>query len=304
MSNTWEYRYAFRINGPTDVPPEFTYTHEQFVTSEGRPLFALFTPALERSGILTTHWLPPRLILAFRNFLAVLSLERRSNQVCTFKLKREDFLGCGFSNFLLNSWTSLYPGDSSDRFQISFPSQAFRHHQELFHFLLSWSKEAPERLFECQPGPQQSIRGLPPKFSAVLEGYPELGEAFAFFFQPAMELHNRHEDAWANLLLAISPRGVVALSDQHHEHSSEYGLETTFFPLRCINRVNWIEPKAGNRAVIQTHLQGAECALRLRWPVFRDLRPYALRWISEVDRLLIGIKRHQNYTGASCATGV
>lgn len=287
MSNTWEYRFAFRINGAADVPPEFGLAYEQLEGSEGTPLFGLFTPAIEQPRRMTVHWLPPKLILVFQDSLVVFSLENRSNQISTFKRKRENVLGCGLGSFLLNTWLVLCPGDPpTEKLQIQFPSQASKHYHDLLRFLLRWCDGAPGFTLDRRLESYQPMPGLPPKFSAFLESYPELGGASEFFFQPATELHKDRNGGWANLLLAVNPQGIVSLSDQYHDHASEYGAEMTFFPLRAVKHADWIEPTAGSGARMGLNLQGASVSLRLSLPVFAGLKPYGLRWIQGVNSQL------------------
>ncbi len=307
MSNTWDYRFAFQIDGPPDVPEEFRRAYENVVESEGGPLFSLFTPAMEQGGALTSDGLPPKLILVFRDSLAVLSLETQSEHVSTFKWKIEDLLGYGLGNFLLSSWLALYPGNlPKDRLQIQFPPQALTYYQDLFRFLLCWSEGVTESTLGRRRDSCRSIAGLPPKFSAFLESYPELGEVSEFFIQPAIQLYKDRPGRWANLLLTAGPHRIIALSDRYREYPSEYGGELRFFPLSCVKSVDWTDLGAGYSAAIRVDVQGVSLASRFSWPVFSGLRPYGLRWTREVEFLLSKVKREQAYDDTaqpSAATG-
>ena len=294
MSNTWDYRFAFRVEGRDDVPAEFRGTYDRLLGTCGSPLFALFSPAMEDPGFILSRWLPPKLILLFSESLVLLSLDIRSDQVLTFELGREDFLGYGFAEFLLNCWFTLYPGSAADGgIQIRFPSRASQHYVELARILLNWS-DREDRALRNSLQSSRAIPGLPPKFSSFLEGHTEFGPASEFFFQPATELRKKREERWANVLLLITPDTIVALTDQRCGECSQYGIEMTYLPLRCVRSVNWIESHNGRQAAIGVCLKGAKAELRHTWPVFSGLKPYALRWVEAVESSVNAVGREYN----------
>ncbi len=102
MSNTWDYKFAFHVHELGHVPIEFRSMYGRLLRKCGPPIFALSSPAMEDPGFIHSHRLPPRLILLFSEALAVLSLDTRSDGVLSFELCRQDFLGYGLAEFLLN----------------------------------------------------------------------------------------------------------------------------------------------------------------------------------------------------------
>ncbi len=283
-TNTWDYRFAFRAEDRIDVPPEFRNVYDRLASSNGRPVFGLFTPSIKEHAFLVSDWVPPKLILAFQESLALLSLDCRSNQVRTFELARDDFLGFGLAEHLLNCWLTLYPGDSADgRMLVRFPSRASEHFEELGRFLLKWwDRKGATNWNASQPSIE--MRGLPAKFSSFLQSHPEFGAISEFFFQPAIEPRNRHQKSSANLLLTVASEWIVALGDQYRHERSEFGIEMTYLRISSVRSAEWIESPNDGSAVLQICLQGRETHSMVSWRVFAGLRPYALRWIEAVNR--------------------
>ena len=283
MSNTWDYRFAFRVQEPGDVPSEFRSMYDRLLGICGPPVFGLFSPAMEDGGFILSRWLPPRLILLFSESLVLLSLDTRSDQVLTFELSRNDFLGYGLAEFLLHCWFTLYPGSSADDgIQIGFPSRAAQHFAELAHYLLNWS-DGEDAAIQSRRQSPQGIPGLPPIFSNFLEAHPEYGPALEFFFQPNTELRKRRDEEWAALLLLVTPSSIVALTDQYRGRRSPYGIETTYLPIKRVKSVDWTESRDGAHAAIEVCLKGAKTQLRVSWPILSGLKPYTVRWIQAVE---------------------
>jgi hypothetical protein len=114
-----------------------------------------------------------------------------------------------------------------------------------------------------------------------------------FFFQPAVELGKGRGEKWANLLLAITPRGIVALRDQYKGECSPYGIEITYLLLAPVRSVEWRESTDGRRVAIELHLSGMNVGLTQTWPILPGLNPYALRWIEAVkSRTKVMAKEH------------
>ena len=284
MSNTWEYRFAFRAEDRTDVPPEFRSVYERLRAANAQPVYCLFTPAVKEHTYIVSRWIPPKLILVFQESIAVLSLDLHSSQVHAFEQFRNDFLGFGLAEFLLNCWLTLYPGDPSQGpIEVRFPSRAIQHYWELSGLLLNWCNEEEG---SSGTGFQSldSLEGLPAKFASFLHSHPELGTILEFFFQPAMEGRARQEQSFANLLLLTTSKGIFALADQHHHGRSEYGIEMTYLPACRLRTAGWIEPADGKSGVIEISMHGAATRSRLSWPVYKGLQPYVLRWIQAVNR--------------------
>lgn len=283
MSNTWDYRFAFRIQGRNDVPSEFQRTYDRLLEAYGPPVFGLFTPAMEDREIILSRWLPPKVIVLFQESLAILSLETRSDHVITFELCRQDFLGFGLAEFLLNCWFNLYPGNPpDDKLLIRFPSPSANHFQQLAGFLQTWCVGV-ETIREGGARRSRWTLGLPTKFSNFIENHPELQQASELFFQPAMKLRQEREGDWSNLLLLVGPKHIVALSDQYRGKSSQYGIEMTCLPLQRVSCINCVGSGNDHQAAIQTYLKGMKVQSRISWPVFSGLEPYALRWVEAVN---------------------
>ena len=295
MSNTWDYRFAFRVERRDDVPAEFRNMYERLLVTCGPPRFGLFSPAMEDPGFIFSRWLPPKLLLVFSESLALLSLDTRSDQVQIFELSRADFLGCSLGESLLKCWFTLYPGPAADGgVQIRFPSRASQHYVELARFLLNWSDREDGAVRNSLQS-SRAIPGLPPKFSSFLEGHTEFGPASEFFFQPATELRKKREQRWANVLLLITRDSIVALTDQHHKERSQYGIEMTYLPLRCLRSVDWADPHDGRQSAITVCLKGAKTELRLSWPVYSGLKPYAVRWVKAVQSSVKVLRREYSH---------
>ena len=286
MSNTWDYQFAFVVRESADVPPEFRSAYERLVTSAGRPSFALFTPAVDQSHLLVSRWLPPRLILVCPEALALLSLETDSDRLVAFELSRQDFLGCGLAEFLLDCWFTLYPGEpSGNKVQIRFPSLAFEKYEHLVRFLQDWSVEANEVPLDQRHG-AGFLDGLPRTFSRSLEAHPEWGPVAEYLFQPILRFRRKGATNCSNLLLVATPRGVATLSDEYGADHSDYGVDVSFFPLARVSQPEWIESTDKDQAIVQVYLRGRSLEHRLSWRVFRGLKPYALRWIEALNHLL------------------
>ena len=303
MSNTWDYRFAFPVQEPGDVPSEFRSMYDRRLGECGSPVFGLFSPAMEDPGFILSHWLPPKLILLFPKSLSLLSLDTRSDQVLTFELSRNDFLGYGLAEFLLNCWFTLYPGPAADGgVQIRFPSRASQHYVELAHFLLDWSNGEDAAIQSRRQSPQ-GIPGLPPKFSNFLEAHPEYGPALEFFFQPNTELRKRPEEEWAALLLLVTPSSIVALTDRYRGRCSPYGIEMTYLPIKRVTSVDWTESRDGPHAAIEVCLKGAKTQLRVSWPIRSGLKPYAVRWIQAVESQTRALGGEGNWPGGLAGQG-
>ena len=213
----------------------------------------------------------------------MLSLDSHSNQTCSFEACRNDFLGFGIAEFLLNCWFKLCAGDETQRhMEIRFPSRAVQHYWELTRLLLDWSNGNKEPSGnEVQSfGP---INGLPAKFASFLHAHAELGTISEFFFQPAMESHTRRGQSFANFLLLLTSRGIFALADQYRSGRSEYGIEMTHYPSSRLRTVEWTEPANVWSGAIEISMHGVTARSRASWPVHAGLQPYALRWIRAVD---------------------
>lgn len=283
MSNTWEYRFAFRVEGRNDVPPEFRTAYERLGEANGRPIYGLFTPPIKEHAFIVSRWIPPKLILVFQERSALLALDCNSNQVHAFEQRRRDFLGFGLAEFLLNCWFTLYAGDPAQRqVEVRFPARAAQHYGELTRLLLNWCN-GKEEIDGQEPSSLRKLSGLPSKFTSFLHAHPELGTVFEFFFQPAMGVRKSHQKAFSNLLLMMTSRGIFALGDQYRNECSEYGIEMTCLPSSRIKTAEWIESANGQQAVIEISMHGAAVRWRISWPVNVGLRPYALRWIQAVN---------------------
>jgi len=282
VSNTWDYRFAFRVEDGNEIPAEFGSAYERLGRTNGRPVFALFTPSVKEYTFIVSRWVPPRLILVFQDSIAVLSLDSHSNQTHTLEVCRNDFLGFGIAEFLLNCWFKLCPGDETHReIEIRFPSRAVHHYWELTHLLLDWcSGKEDARNTVRQPNP---VAGVPTKFASFMDLHTELGAISEFFYQPAMESRTKRGQSFANLLLLFTSRGIFALADQYRSGRSEYGIEMTYLPSSRLRTVEWIQPANVQSGAIEISILGATSRSRASWPVHSGLQPYALRWILAVN---------------------
>ncbi len=297
MSNTWEYRFAFRVEGGNDIPAEFRSTYERLGKANGRPVYSLFTPSVKEHAFIVSRWIPPKLILVFQESIAVLSLDLHSSQVHAFEQSRSDFLGFGLAEFLLNCWFTLYPGDPAQGpIEVRFPSRAIQHYWELSGLLLKWCNEE-EGASGMGLQSLNRLEGLPAKFASFLHSHPELGTIFEFFFQPAMEGRAREGQSFANLLLLMTSKGIFALGDQHHHKRSEYGIEMTYLAARRLRTAGWIEPANSQSGVIEVSMHGATTSSRLSWPAYKGLQPYASRWIQAVNRSIKASEQEHTLEG-------
>ena len=293
MSNTWDYRFAFRLEGREDIPPEFRGPYDRLVRANGLPVFGLFTPSVEEHRLLVSRRLPPRVVLVFPQSFALLSLDTESNAVGIFELGREDFLGFGFAEFMLSCWFTLYHGHSQDRKTVvRLPSRAAEHYWELIRVLLDWCGGECEAVRNAPQFPMD-VSGFPSKFSSFGKTRPEFGTRSDFFFQPAMEPRGKRRGAFANLLLSLASKGIVVLSDQSHHHRSEAGLEMTFLPLVRVQSAGWIEPSQNGSALLRIDLHGKETNSQVTWNVFAGLRPYAFHWIRALNDVAKAARQKQ-----------
>lgn len=282
MINAWNCKSVFCAITRDEVPTEFRIVYDRLKGASGPPSFGLFTPIVKERVFLTTHWDPPRLILLFRDSLALLSLDTRSDLVITNELSRDEFLGFGLTEFLLERWLTIYHRDFPKGKKIRFPSTEKYYWTEISHFLARWSRR------ETQDFPNLSeaelpIQGLPVKFTGWLESHSEFGVTTEYFFQPATEPHKLGQESFSNLLLVTTTRGIVALREHSPHNPRKFGIEMTFLPRARVKSADWIEPVSSKHAVIELSVQGALGRSRMAWSVFAGLRPYALRWIRTVN---------------------
>ena len=283
MSNAWDCKFAFYIKAMDDVPREFQDAHRRLVEACGRPAFAVFSPAIEVGRFLFSHWLPPRLILLFPDYLMVLSLETRSNQVQTLDWSSEELLGYGQAEFEADCWFTLYPRASSDQgVQIRFPSQAAGKFTELGRLLRKWLEPQDETLTNLVQFP---LPGLPKKLMNFLEAHDECRPLSEFLFQPAMDHRGTQRQRWPNLLMLATISGIVVLTDVNRGKPCEFGIEMTYLPIQRVRLVDWMEPRDGRRASMRVCLKGKNGESVLSWPVYPGLKPYALRWSTVVNSM-------------------
>jgi len=286
MSNVWEYRFAFPFRDPEDVPPEFRPDYERLVQALGPPALAFFSPTVEEPGLWLSRRTPVWAILVFSNSLAILGLERGKPGIRVFTLGREDLLGFGLAEFLLDCWLSLDPGPLPGApLKVRFPSRAMENYSALLRHLADWSGPRATLRPERQPtGAPNLLQGLPTKFIRALEAQSHLFEgAWEYFYQPLLRPRRGATDGWANTLLLLTPRGVVALSDEHRGGSSEYGLDWRLFPLAHITHLEWVEGVGTSTAHLQLSLKGRTCGASVSWPVYRGLKPYACRLLDALE---------------------
>jgi hypothetical protein len=282
MISAWDCRSVFRAETQNEVPPEFRAVYDRLVGINGLPSFGLFTPIVRERARLLSHWSPPRLILVFRDSLALLSLDTRTDLVITYELSRDDFLGFGLAEFLLDAWLTFYHREFPGGRKIHYPTAEKYYYSELARFLIVWSSRedpAAQDLFHTSI----AIQGIPAKFSGWLESHPELGVVIEYFFQPAMAPHGPRQESFSNLLFVAASRGIVSLEEHFPGNPRKFGMEMTFLPHARVKSVDWIEPADNKHAVIEISIKGALARSRMHWPVFAGLRPYALRWIRTVN---------------------
>ena len=302
MSNTWDYRFAFHVQTPSDVPLEFRSTDDRLQEIHGAPILSLFTPAVDQSSFLFSRPVSPRLILLFLKSLAVLSLETHSDEVQTVEWSSLELLAYGRADFLLNCWFSLYPGPSGyGPMRLPFPSRATEKFEELSRLLVDW-------LDPNGMAPRDSIvsavPGVPKKFASFLASHAEFGPMSEFFYQPAMDRRGKDHRRWPNLLMVAGARGIVVLADERRGESSEYGLEMTLLPLRRVGPLGWTESDHADLASIRVCLKGAQNEVVLSWPVYSGLKPYALRWTQTVESLVAVAKQNQSVCSGRRAPNV
>jgi len=305
LSNTWEYRFAFRIRSLEDAPLEFQSAFRDLTQREGDPVLAFFSPAVQDGHFLMSRWTPPRLWLVFRDSLALLSLDHKSDAVSLFQLRQEDFVGFGRAEFLLNCWFSVYPGTDDDApIEVRFPSRAEEKYQDLAKVLIGWLEgEVQTGVQRGRPEQHVKLAGLPPKFARLIEQHPELGEVLEMFYQPRMVFGGRKGAEWSNLLLLLTSRAIVALTDQCRNRWSEYGFESLYFPFARVKLADWIETRSTDRGAIRICLGGINRHANVSWSVSGRLKPYALRWVWAVESNLRSRQQDRTHAGTVRSPG-
>ena len=283
MINSWDCRSVFCAITRDEVPAEFRTVYDRLKRASGPPSFGLFIPMVPNRSFLNTHWAPPRLILLFPDSMALLSLDTRSDLVITYELSRDEFLGFGLAEFLLERWLTIYHKDFPKGKKIHFPSTEKYYWEEMSRFLARWSRREEQDLVHL-PHAGLPIQGLPVKFTDWLASHSEFGVANEYFFQPAMQPQGLHHESFPNLLFFISPHGLVALQEHFPYNPRKLGIEMTFLPRARVKSADWIEPANSKHAVIEISVQGALARTRMPWSVFAGLRPYALRWLRVINQ--------------------
>jgi hypothetical protein len=307
MSHTWEYRFAFRVESTQDAPEEFRPSYEHLVRAHGEPRLCFFSPSVREEGWFTSPRTAPRLWMLFQESLALLSLERRSNAISTYEIRRHDLLGFGQAEFLLNCWFSVYPGnpgESDGPLRVRFPSRASGKYETLVRTLLDWQEDfsMPE---DHSGTPQEHVfrQGLPHKYTNYMEMHPEAGRIIEQFFQPRMIVGRARGESFPNLLLALTSRAIIALCDQSRHGWSEYGIEARFFPLDRVSLIEWTGRDDSECGAIRMSLQGMTRHTEVAWNVFDGLKPYALRWISALESTLKLREKERGRTGSTGSSG-
>lgn len=287
MSNTWEYRFAFKIGSRQDVPEEFLNIYDEMVHSHGPVISGLFTPALEEGGRLLARWVPPKLILLFKDVLTVLALDIRSNQVLASSWRQEEFLGYGMADFMLRCWFSIYPGEAQEpRTVVAYPSTAVTKFEEFASELLHWCSQGLSVPGENTRG-LADLEGLPMTFGGFLRAHLGLDEHTACFFQPTIQHHKKlNKGIWPNLLMLSNSARIVILSDQRGMNVSLFGMEMTYLPLAHVTSVGWTPGTDIQASSIYVNLQSTSNHLRLSWHVFEGLQPYAISWVRTVENTI------------------
>jgi hypothetical protein len=293
MSIIWDYRFAFRLQGWEDVPTEFRRTYKNVVAAQGKPVWGLFSPSLEEGNFLVGRRTPPCLWLVFGNGLSLLSLHAQSNEVSTWEVPRQDFLGYGLVEFLLDCSFSLYLGSSQgEPVRVRFPSRAWEKYQELAQLLQTWMiDETHPDSAPGQPGQGRRLAGLPPKFTRFIDAYPEIGNVQEEFFQPRLVFSRRRGEEWPNLWLLLTSKAIVVLCDQSPRGWSEYGVEACFFPLASVRSADWVEGTDADRGTVRIHLKAVTRRADVSWIVFSGLKFYVLRWVEALHAALTGRKK-------------
>jgi len=307
MSNTWEYRFAFRVETTHDAPEEFRQAYETLAREHGEPSLCFFSPSISEGRFFASRQTAPLLWMLFQESLALLSLERRSNAISTYQIGRHDLLGFGQADFLLNCGFFVYPGNQTEDdgpLRVRFPSRASGKYETLVRTLLDWQEHFSVAEDHCV-SPQQHVfrQGLPRKYTHYMEVNPEAGRVIEQFFQPRMIVGRARGESFPNLLLALTSRAVIALCDQSRNGWSEYGIEARYFPLARVNLTEWIGQRNPDCGAIRIFLRGADRHASVSFRVFDGLEPYALRWISAVESSLKLREEERGRTGTTGSPG-
>lgn len=290
VSNTWDYRFAYRLEELTDVPPEFRNSFLATCRSRGRPSWALFLPAMQIFSLRVPGQIPPRVVLMFSDSLALLSLDPEQDRVLSFTVDRAGFLGYGLGEFLLQCWITVYGGIQGEgTARIRFPSYCMDKYEQLAKLLFGWCqvKPAPEPPTEPTVTNRKTLlRELPPQFSGFLRHHAEFGKVSHHFLQTPAGPPSRTKSQWPTLLLALTPTGILALSDEYAGRPCEWGLEATVLPLRSLARAEWVEEAGSRPPAVRVHFRGAHQPASFTWRVFGGLRPDGVSWVQAVNSFL------------------
>jgi hypothetical protein len=232
----------------------------------------------------------------------VIALPNESAGPETLEVPRSRLLGYGIADFVLDRWLTLYYGvEPSALSMIPFAAGSTDFYRALCRTLWNWLAEINGHCF----GQREVLsfflpRRLPLKFSLFLLGHPEIRLRSQSFFQTGLAISRRRRPFWPSLLLGLSDRNLVVISDQYDGYPSIGGLEATSFSLSAVKHIAWTDRSLLRDARIAIDVEHHGRSLQLSWPACPQLRSAALRWI---ERINSGLAKARQPASSDVAAG-
>lgn len=281
---TSEFRYAFPVKSPEDIPGDFQEEYQKSCGTHGIPLIAFFSPAIFWPTARSVVDAPAKVILLFTDALHMITVTKSRGAVL-LEVPRSRLLAYGIAEFVLDCWFTLYYGpDASATTIIPFPARAVGFYRGLSRRLWAWSSQNKEQCF-VRPAPLGFFLSgrLPRKFSHFLQNHPEIRLRPQSFLQPALVMPRNHHPFWPNLLLGLTDDKLVVLCDQYDGYTSKGGLEATVLPLRTVKQITWTNRRILRQARIAIDVERDGRSLRFSWPTSPRSRTAAMNWIERAN---------------------
>lgn len=285
VSRAGSQRFATQVNESSDVPDQFRNALEIETAVHGPLEIGFLLPPMVRPGKSGTAMIPKRAVCLLKDRLLLLSLPSDSDRVSTVIVDRSHLLGYRMTGFLLDYWITLYHAGVPQEIEIQFPVQSGELHSTFVKALFHENCHQPGGI---QQSSSRSVIPLncPAQFTRFLHEHPEVGELRDCFLQTAVPFGKARRQKCANLLVARSEDGLIALTDEETSGFSWLGLRVTYIPLRSVARAEWIDQFHQQQGAFLVFVGSAGHLVRLEWILAMRFRQPALNWIENLNSTL------------------